>query len=222
VRLFLDPVVTVAESEADDYASLPCEVVTHPDDVKGIGPLRQWVLDHFDDEVVVMADDDLLKVYTLIGQRKRTITKPDSIAQILENAVEIARGMGAPVFGFNQAWDVRKFQPQDPLHFHGWTGGVIGIIGRELQFDKNLLLRADVDFCLQALLEFRTVFIDQRFSFVHRRFVGSGGNAHLRSAERNERELGYLQDKWGKWLSVRQTKTTTRLVVNVLRRQRLV
>lgn len=220
-RLFYDPIVTVAESELQDYRSvLRCEILPHPDDVTGIAPIRQWILNHFDDETMVMVDDDVTKAYVLIGQRKRTITRPDSIKQILSNAETIARGMGAPVFGFNQAWDVRKFSPQDPLRFYGWTGGVIGIIGRDLHYDQGLLLRADIDYCLQALRTFRTVFIDHRFSFVHRRFGGGGGNAHLRSQKRNEEELRYLQEKWGKWLSVQQTKTTTRLMVKVKRRQR--
>ena len=218
-RLFYDPLIVVREDEVEEYSALGRELLAHPMDVRGIGPLKRWILANVPDETVVIVDDDVSKVYTLVGQRKRTIVRPDSIAQILANAETIARALDTPVFGFNQAWDVRKFVPQDPLHFYGWTGSVVGIIGREINYDPNLLLRADIDLCLQAMRKWRTVFIDQRFSFVHDRFEGRGGNAHMRSKKRNERELRYLQEKWGKWLRVQETKTTTRLVVKVKRRQ---
>jgi hypothetical protein len=218
-RLFDDPLIVVREDEVDDYAPLGLELLAHPLDVRGIGPLKRWILANVPDETVVIIDDDVSKVLLLVGQRLRPITRPDSIAQILANAETVARALDTPIFGFNQAWDLRKFTPQDPLHLYGWTGSVVGIIGREINYDPNLLLRADIDLCLQAMRQWRTVFIDLRFAFVHERFTGQGGNAYLRSKKRNEKELQYLQEKWGKWLRVQETKTTTRLLVRVKRRQ---
>ena len=109
IRLFHDPIVTVAESEMSDYASLLCEVVSHPDDLVGCGPIRQWILDNFGGNTIFMADDDISHVWCLLGtSRKRAIRDPVAIMQILENAEMIARAIGAHVFGFNQAWDVRS------------------------------------------------------------------------------------------------------------------
>ena len=117
---------------------------------------------------------------------------------------------------------MRKFRNQDPFGVCGWVGGAMGIIGRELRFDPVLKMRADIDFCLQAQLKHRCIFIDLRFAFVEQRFNNTGGNAHMRSSERNQRELEYLKQKWGKWLSVKPGKTTVRLLVGVSRRQNLV
>ncbi|HUT01727.1 MAG TPA: hypothetical protein VM031_04685, partial [Phycisphaerae bacterium] len=47
-------------------------------------------------------------------------------------------------------------------------------IGRELRYDTSLLLRADIDFCLQSLLHDRIVLVDGRYSFIHTRFAGGG------------------------------------------------
>ena len=63
----------------------------------------------------------------------------------------------------------------------------------------------------------RIVLVDGRFSFIHTRFAGGGGNASNRSSERHEREIAYLRHKWGRWLDVVHAKGTTRLVVRVQR-----
>ena len=78
-------------------------------------------------------------------------------------------------------------------------------------------MRADIDFCLQSLLRDRIVLVDGRFSFIHTRFAGGGGNAANRSSERHEKEITYLRRKWGPYLDVVQAKGTTRLVLRVTR-----
>ena len=141
----------------------------------------------------------------------------------MANAARCARVLGTPVFGFSQnGADVRKFRPQDPFVLATWIGGAIGIVGRELRYDPELRQRADVDFCLQALLKYRCVFMDNRFAFVHQRFNNTGGNAHQRSAERNTYELAYLKQKWGKWLKIRQAKGTTILDVRAATRRQYI
>lgn len=229
LRLFPGATVTVAESEMESYAAIADpggrrligedRLIPHPDDVSGIAPIRQWVLDHFDEECIVMVDDDVYELVFLVHYVPRKMSDPAVVQQVVYNAANVAQGIGAPVFGFNQAWDVRKFKPYEPFTLNSWAGGVIGIIGRDLRYDLNLRLRADIDFCLQALLHKRLTFIENRFSFMHRRFGLAGGNAGNRSSRRNEEELAYLKRKWGEHLQVDDKKTTTRLSINVPRRQ---
>jgi hypothetical protein len=61
--------------------------------------------------------------------------------------------------------------------------------------------------------------VENRFSFLHRRFGMYGGNAAARSSSRNEEELVYLKRKWGSRLNIADKKTTTRLSIDVPRRQ---
>lgn len=222
LKLFPGATVCVAEGEWADYEGLGVELLAHPDQVAGIGPLRQWILDHVTDETVVMVDDDVYEVRVVAGQvtKSHVIRNPAAIRQILENTERLAKGFGTPIFGFDQSGgDVRKFRPHDPFGLNSWAGGVIGIIGRDLRYDTSLLMRADIDFCLKVLLKYRVVAIDRRFAFVHRRFTNPGGNDHMRSSSRNELEIERLQARWGRWIGVQQVKTTTRLKVRVRRRQ---
>lgn len=225
LRLFPGALVVVHQDEADAYAGLGAELLVHPPEVRGIAPLKNWILDNVPDEVVFIVDDDISMLKAMAGRPRRSapITDPRAIRQIVENAAACAQAIGAPVFGFNQnGGDVRKFKNQDPFALSGWVGGAMGIIGRELRYDSTLKMRADIDFCLQAQLQQRCIFADLRFAFVEQRFNNTGGNSHMRSAERNQRELAYLKQKWGKWLSIVEGKGTVMLKVHVQRRQNLV
>jgi hypothetical protein len=217
LRLFPDATLCVGDDEVDAYGRLSKNLLVHPTDVVGIGPLRQWVLDHVDDPCVVMVDDNVTHVYSQVGFHKERIEDADTARAIVERIAILAQDAGVRVFGFNQAARPLTYANFRPFSLDTWVGGVVGIIGRELRYDQRLLLRADIDFCLQSLLHDRMVLVDGRFSFIHTRFAGSGGNARQRSSERHEREMAYLKRKWGPYLDVVQAKGTTRLVVRVSR-----
>ena len=85
----------------------------------------------------------------------------------------------------------------------------------ELRYDTSLLLRADINFCLQSLMLDRFVLVDGRYSFIHIRFAGGGGNARQRSSERHAAEIAYLKRKWGPYLEAVDAKGTVRIVVKV-------
>ncbi len=224
LTLFPEALVVVHEDEEQEYRALGAELLAHPPEVKGIAPLKNWILDHVPDETLFIVDDDISTLKALAGRPRASaqINDPAAIRQIVENAEQAARVLGTPVFGFNQnGGDVRKFRNQDPLSLSGWVGGAMGIIGRELRFDPSLKLRADIDFCLQAQRHFRCIYADLRFAFVEQRFNNTGGNAQLRSAERNAREIAYLQQKWGRWISIVEGKGTVMIKVHVGRRQNL-
>lgn len=218
-KLFPEATICVGEAERGIYtADLPgFEIVTHPDDVRGIGPLKQWILDAFPNDRLVIADDDIKTVYTLAGLNKREIPHPQDVQLILDNAAQAAIDAGTVTFGFNQAWDVRKFRPQNPFMFNAWVGSVVGYIGREIRYDPKLRLRADIDYCLQTMMRYRIVWQDARFSFIVNRSRMTGGNSASRSAARDKKEREYLKKKWGAYVSFRKTKTTIRMLTQVNR-----
>lgn len=217
LRLFPDATLCVGDDEADAYGRLSSNLLVHPANVVGIGPLRQWVLDHVADPCVVMVDDDVTHVYSQVGFHKKRIEDTDTARAIVERLAIMAQDAGVRIFGFQQAARPLTYANFRPFSLNTWVGGLVGIVGRELRYDTSLLLRADIDFCLQSLMRDRIVLVDGRYSFIHVRFAGSGGNARQRSSERHEQEIRYLRRKWGPYLDVVQAKGTTRLVVKIVR-----
>ncbi len=84
MRLFPDATLCVGADEVDAYARLSDRLLVHPAGVVGIGPLRQWVLDHVDDPCVVMVDDDVTHVYSQVGFHTRRIEDADTARALVE------------------------------------------------------------------------------------------------------------------------------------------
>ena len=88
-KLVNNPIICVAESQADLYRQYnpECEIVTHPDDVIGLIPKRNWMARHFGD--LMMLDDDVHVVKTLFCEKGETgvIRDPDQITHIIESFV---------------------------------------------------------------------------------------------------------------------------------------
>ncbi len=217
LRLFPDATVCVGEDEQDAYAKVSQNLLVHPAGVIGIGPLRQWVLDHVEDPCVVMVDDDVTHAYSQVGFHKRRIEDADTVRAIVERMAILTTDAGVRVFGFTQAARPMSYANFRPFGLNTWVGGLVGIIGRELRYDTTLLLRADIDFCLQSLLHDRIVLVDARYSFIHTRFGEAGGSARQRSSEPHEQAIRYLRRKWGPYLDHVPAKGTIRLVVRVER-----
>ena len=217
LRLFPDALVCVGSDEAERYAAVTKNLLVHPPEVVGIGPLRQWVLDNVADPTVVMVDDDVRYIVSQVGFKGRRFDDPDTARAIVERLAILAQDAGCRVFGFYQGGGPLNYSNARPFSFNHWVGGVVGVVGRELRYDTSLILRADIDFCLQSLLRDRIIMLDCRYSFIHTRFGGAGGNASNRSSERHPREIAYLERKWGPYLEHVMAKGTTRLVVKVRR-----
>lgn len=68
-KLVNDPIVCVAESQADLYREFnpDCEIVTHPDDIIGLIPKRNWMAKYFGE--LFMLDDDVHACKTLYAEK---------------------------------------------------------------------------------------------------------------------------------------------------------
>ena len=104
-----DPIICVTKSQADIYKQFnpDCEIVTHPDDVVGLIPKRNWMAKHFRN--LFMLDDDVdacKKLYTEKGESAR-IRDRNEITKIIENLYDIACMLDVHLFGFNpmHAWE---------------------------------------------------------------------------------------------------------------------
>lgn len=219
-KLFPDATWCIGADEAAAYKLPENRKLVHPAGLVGISRKRQWILDSTKG-TILMVDDDVTKIWCNVGLTGHAIEDAESARRIVENAAGIAEEIGAPIFGFDQSWDVRKFTPFDPFSFGGWVGSVSGFTSRDLRFDAALLCQSDIDICLQALLRKRLIFVDHRFAFVCRRFTNAGGMSGVRTAEQWRMDTDRLRQKWGQWISMQKVKTTVRIIPRVPRRQHL-
>lgn len=217
LRLFPDAYVCVAESEKVDYAMVTDKIITHPDNISGIGPLRNWVVANIEDETIVMLDDDISCVYDQVSYNKSRIEDPTHCMAILERTAIIAKEAQCYLFGFSQCSLPLNFNILSPFIFNTWVGGVVGVIGKRQGWDNGLILRADIDACLRSMVKERILWIDNRYIFVHDRFKNKGGNNINRTKEQHELEIKVLKNRWGNTIKRKDLKGTIRLSLNIKR-----
>lgn len=217
--LFPDYVdVVVPTSEVAEYEqNVKNNVIACPDSLNGLGDLRNWCLDSFNEEVLVMVDDDIRHLYCLTGEFSRRITDADELVEVIANAAVMCRDSGAKLFGFSQT-DIRKYNGCEPFALGTWVGCVVGVVGRKLRFRSDPF-KVDVDFTLQNLLVNRIVWVDTRYYFSQARDTNSGGCSIFRSQKKMDESLDSLKAKWGEAVKIRQHKGQVKINLNCPRRQ---
>lgn len=223
LALFPKALVTVEESEMDTYAEFvpKAQLVAHPP-LPSLAAIRNWIIDNFENEIIIMPDDDAVALHSMVSQRVTKYTDPAVIAEVCEMTATMALGVGAGYFGWNQSARPLTFNPMRPFKMKGWVGSVIGIIGKDLRYDENLSLHDDADFSLQQLMHKRIIWMDTRFHFeTVARLKNPGGNSRFRSSQREQAESGYLKQKWGEYVQLGKNKSTVVTTVAVQRRGKL-
>lgn len=210
--------ILVPEDEKRLYeAKVNNPIITIPTEYKGLGMVRNWCLDNFKENTVIMVDDDIVRLYCLSHERSQKVEDPDEVMQVLINTAVMAQDLGVHCFGFSQT-DIRKYNGCEPFRLASWVGGVIGVNGRMFRF-RNDKFKVDIDYCLQCLLVDRIVWYDARYLFSQKRDNNSGGNATYRTAEEYQKSVESLQKKWGDYIKVSNHQNQIRISLNVKRRQ---
>src|SRR5699024_10742130 len=144
--------VVIPEEEKEEYEKV-CNnpLVTYDgNEINGLGMTRNFVLDTFEENTVIMLDDDLNRIYSYTGELTRHISDIGEILQTFINTAVMSLDLGVSMFGYNMK-DIRMYNGTEPFILNGWVGGIIGINGRKFRF-RNDAFKVDVDFALQCLL----------------------------------------------------------------------
>lgn len=212
--------VIVPESEKQLYESvIKNPILTTPDNIIGLGMLRNWCLDNLPERSIVMVDDDISKFYCLTGELTKAVKDPEEVVQIIINTCVMSRDAGCKVFGFNQT-DIRKYKGYEPFNLKTWVGTIIGVNDRKYRFIDNKF-KVDIDYCMQSLLVDRIVWVDTRYYASNKKDCNRGGNATFRTKEGFHDAIKKLKDKWGDCLLVKNHKNQVNMSFNFDRKQSL-
>lgn len=209
----------VPESEKELYeAKYKNPVLTIPDAMIGLGAVRNWVLDNFTEETIIMIDDDVTHVYRLTGTNARQVKDKEEVMQIIINTAVMAKDAGVHCFGYSQT-DIRKYSACEPFKLTGWVGCLMGVIGRKYRF-RDDKYKVDIDYCLKNMLVDRILWIDARYYFAQNRDNNTGGNSIFRTQEEFEKSVETLVEKWTPWLKRgKDHGSQMKLTTNVKRKQ---
>jgi hypothetical protein len=197
--------ICVPDSQVADYEKYnpECEIIGHPDSVKGLMAKRQWIYDNYPN--VFMVDDDMVQV-------KRNFESPASpehqeddelspfqVYELVQVLAHTAKEMGAYLFGYGVIKNPLHFSPQKPFklvgNIPGWTVGMLE--GSKLKFPDVQLWIEDDYISLLNQYYHRYMLIDQRYTFMEKQ-QKTGGIVGDRDPEKVEAGLNYLRAKFGR------------------------
>lgn len=206
LSLFDNPVLFVDTAELEQYrAEYPNATIVEYVGEGGLTPKLEFILDYALEQgydAVFKIDDDFEAMgYFAEGYTDRTQDRK-RIYNVLERTVVNALDAGTPLFSFLQVADIRKYKGNMPFNlFATLKLGAYGIVllpELKVRFDRRFVMKQDIDFCLQTLMWYRLVWIENRYSFYCKPTMGTkGGVASYRTRDRELAMMELLRKKWG-------------------------
>ena len=202
-KVLPDIPLCVAESQAPAYRTAypEKELIVHPDDVIGIAPKRQWILDNVGD--AMMFDDDVTAVTDVqasVGEEGR-VRDPAKVRDLVYRLFDTAKAMGAHVCGFSSYANPTMFRPQNPFSLKQMVSGHTLGVRRSEQIvfpPKSDLLTDDLFISALAAFHDRIVLTDLRYAVsVAKTWKATGGMADHRTWDRMKANEEYLKMVFG-------------------------
>lgn len=208
VRAVSDLILCVAESQADEYRehNPDNEIITHPDDVKGLTPKRDWMYKNLGS--LFMVDDDIAGVRDMSAPKGADPKiSPDVAAALIHKTAELAHEMGVFLFGFNHTFNPMMYKPQIPFALTGYIPGhAMGVLGPSKLFWHHDA-KTVCDFWISALnaFHYRMVLKDLRYAFVQKdTFTNRGGLAEHRTMDVEHEGNALLKEYFGSAIGVKK------------------
>ena len=201
-KLVLNPIICVAESQADLYRQFnpECEIVTHPDDVIGLIPKRNWMAKHFGE--LFMIDDDVHAVKNLVVEKGEPgiIRDPEKVTEIINSLYELACMLDVHLFGFTSRISPVMY---DESGFYSLSKMITGC-SYGVRYNKNVWWNEEIklkeDFWISCYIKYkeRRILTDLRYNFSQKStFVNAGGLAAFRNQEEERRSILFIKKNFG-------------------------
>lgn len=205
LKILPDVPLCVAESQAPAYRTAypDTELIVHPDEVVGIAPKRQWLLDRH--EKVMMLDDDLKAMIDLSAPagEDAKVRDPQRVRDLVANLFDTGEQVGAYAVGFSSYADPALYRPHRPFSLGNFLSGYAMGLRRSPKVrlpypHAPWLLTDDLYVTGMNAYHHRLVFQDLRYGFAAAKtWVGTGGMATHRTWETVVKNEQYLKELFG-------------------------
>ena len=189
------------EFEADEYRKYNDNpIIVIPDDLKGkgMGIIRNYILDNAGVDEILMVDDDVKSVGYYEGGERIELTG-EEVEIFAKDMFRLAREAGTIVWGVNMQSDKKFYREYSPFSLSSCVlGPFMGIINdKDLRFDEKLGLKEDYDFSIQVLRKYRKILRFNKYHYIASHIEKKGGCASYRTQDKEIQQAEAFQRKWG-------------------------
>lgn len=188
--------------EVEDYRkNNDNEVRSIPDELagKGMGVIRNFILDNTKGEEILMLDDDI-RYFGYYEETALVKMKEDEFYDFAENAFRMIKELGTKLWGLNLQSDKKFYREYSPFSLSSVVlGPCLGVIkDTYLRFDDDLGYKEDYDYSLSVLRKFRKILRFNKFHYSCGHIRVKGGLSGVRTFDIEMKQAERFQRKWGK------------------------
>lgn len=197
-------ILCVAEDQEAEYRehNPGVEIVTHPTEMLGITPKRQWIHDKFGDVFMIDDDIDCFQHFEHSNGEKACKVAPDVAYALIQRLAENTRDLGLYLFGFSPYPDVKSYIPLRPFHLTCLAlGGSFGILkGSGLWWNTDIVTKDDYWITLLNAHKHRIGLVDLRYAVTtpqSKDFKAVGGCGAIRTSTSEANDTRILRKHFG-------------------------
>ena len=204
----------VADFEADDYLREGHDCWVVPDSAQGsVARIRNYILDHAEQEQIVMFDDDMDAMARWDKQTQLRLTA-EEVEEFCEMGFLLANDLDIRYWGVNLLPDKGAYREYTPFCFRAMVLGPFQAFNRlDPRYDESLPLKEDYDLSLQVLNKYRKTLRFNAYHYIVKQHTNTGGCADYRTLDKEKEQMALLIKKWGSKI-VRQDKSSKGYDIN--------
>jgi hypothetical protein len=216
-KLVHNAIICVEQSQLNLYREYnpDNEIVCHPDNIKGLVPKRNWMLNHFGD--LFMIDDDVNyfhRVYQNIGEPAK-INSASEITEKIYQLYDLAKLLEVPLFGFTKNPRPEHYNEFKPFWFSQMiTGCAYGVIKKPfVKWNEDIKLKEDFYISCIVKFHYRKILVDTRYNFTQLdTFKNPGGLSDIRNHDEELRSILMIKKHFGDTIRFKINRKNSKLV----------
>lgn len=218
-------IICVAESEETEYRehNPDCEIVTHPDSVKGLLPKRAWMVNHFQE--LFMIDDDIQSVsdISIKPKHSQAIKNRDVVYEEIQSLYRLSKMLGCSLFGFGNKNNPAQYDEFKPYTLHKKiTGCSYGVINSDsIYYNPDLKLKEDFWISGYVMFHEHKVLVNERLRFHQKDTMkNDGGLSSIRNEKEEMRNIMIIKKHFGDSVKLKgSTKYQSKQLKNNIKMQ---
>jgi len=202
-------VLVVNENEKEEYEKYNSnnEVVSPPKHVNNLSKTRDWIINKYDNVVMMDDDIDTVRINYAETREKIKITDPKQVYDIILYTANIAKQLGTYMFGFSNIRNPVGYRSASPFKFVEFMpGATVGFLkGHGMYYDPRIETADDYFVtCLNAYYH-RYSLINTMFTFLTvGNFTREGGVMENRTQKVVVNDTMILRETFGEIIQIKK------------------
>lgn len=205
-------VVRKSEDKAYKDAGIESLIAVEDELIDSFPKVRNWIIDNAKEDIVVQVDDDISAFYYINKNNKKEIDADQIEMEILRVAQllsDLKLGFASIVMQANVVKYSSEFKFQSTIGLMNWYNKE----ALKSKYDRNVTLKADIDFELSELMNNRIILIPAYIGANGKYDTNKGGNTEYRNSQKLNATVEYLKTKWGRYYEHNYKKNVSKVKV---------